>query len=705
MADTSPMSLRDFSPRICYRSNAGNVVDDFYVPCMERSVLYRRAVGYFTSGSLSLAARGAAQLIKSGGRIQLVTSPRLQESDVEAIERGYESRGQRIRKVMEVELDELANELEHERLGALSWLISVGSLEIKLALRVHPQTRRLVRGIYHEKIGVFADAEGNLVSFTGSQNETEGGFVDNFESIDVYWSWEDPHGRARSKAADFDDLWNGAPSDPGLEVLDFTEVAKELLQKYTPTSPPELDPEQLSWRSPRKKASSGPSMPPNLELRPHQVEGIRNWVAAQGRGILQMATGAGKTITALAAAVKLSEQLGLQALIVICPYRHLVQQWSREAENFGFSPLLAFESIHRWAEELTMRLNELSTGTRTFLTVMTTNSTFSSAAFQSRIRYFPRNTMLVGDEVHNLGAETLADSLPDSIGLRLGLSATPERWFDPDGTARLYKYFGDVIEPRLTLKRALELKVLVPYKYVPILVELDEDERDRYLELSEKIAKLWNIGDEESSPVKYLLLERSRLVASARNKLKAMRTLGETSLKDDGHLLVYCGDGTVESAVDAGVARQVDEVLRILGNELGMRMSRYTSDESLEERERLRIQIDSGALQGLVAIRCLDEGVDIPSVQTAVILASSSNPRQFVQRRGRVLRKSTGKESATVYDMVVVPPTESVVTESERTLLRKELIRFVEFADLAMNSGEARAAILPLQKRFDLMDI
>lgn len=699
------MSLRDLTPRICYRSGAGNVVDDFYVPCMERSILYRRAVGYFTSAALSLAARGAAQLIKSGGRIQLVTSPRLLESDVEAIERGYESRGQRIRQIMEVELNELANELEHERLGALAWLISVGSLELKLALRVNPHTRRLVRGIYHEKIGVFADSEGNLISFTGSQNETEGGFVDNFESIDVYWSWEDPHGRARSKAADFDDLWNGAKADSGLEVLDFTDVAKELLQKYTPASPPELDPEQLAWRSPRRKASSSPSLPVNLELHPHQIDGIRNWVAAQGRGILQMATGAGKTITALAAAVKLSEQLGLQALIVICPYRHLVQQWSREAENFGFAPLLAFESIHRWAEALTMQLNELSTGTRTFLTVMTTNSTFSSQAFQSRLRYFPRNTMLVGDEVHNLGSEALAESLPDSIGLRLGLSATPERWFDPEGTARLFKYFGEVIEPRLTLKRALELKVLVPYRYVPILVELDDDERDSYLELSAKIAKLWNIGDQETGSAKYLLLERSRLVASARNKLLALRSLGQASLKDHGHLLVYCGDGTVESAVDAGVARQVDEALRILGSELGMRMSRYTSDEGLEEREALRIQIDTGALQGLVAIRCLDEGVDIPSVQTAVILASSSNPRQFIQRRGRVLRRSPGKESATVYDMVVVPPTEAVVAESERTLLRKEIIRFVEFADLATNSGEARAAIFPLQKKFNLMDI
>jgi DNA phosphorothioation system restriction enzyme len=698
------MSLREFTPRICYRSNAGNVVDDFYVPCMERSVLYRRAVGYFTSKALSLAARGAAHLIKSGGRIQLVTSPHLQESDIEAIEQGYESRGQRIRQVIEVELDELANELEHERLAALAWLISVGALEIKLALRVNPNTQQLVRGIYHEKIGIFADSEGNLISFTGSQNETEGGFVDNFESIDVYWSWEDPHRRAQSKAADFDDLWNGAKSDLGLEVLDFTDVAKELLQKYTPASPPELDPGQLAWRSLRRKASNRPSLPVNLELRPHQIEGIRNWVAAQGRGILQMATGAGKTITALAAAVKLSEQLGLQALIVICPYRHLVQQWSREAENFGFAPLLAFESIHRWAETLTIQLNEVGIGTRAFLTVMTTNSTFSSQAFQSRLRYFPRNTMIVGDEVHNLGAEGLAESLPDSIGLRLGLSATPERWFDPEGTARLFKYFGEVIEPRLTLKRALELKVLVPYRYVPILIELEEDERDRYLELSAKLAKLWNIDDQGNS-AKYLLLERSRLVASARNKLVALRSLGEAVLKDHGHLLVYCGDGTVESAIDAGVARQVDEALRILGSELGMRMSRYTSDEDLEERELLRVQIETGTLQGLVAIRCLDEGVDIPSVATAVILASSSNPRQFIQRRGRVLRKSPGKESATVYDMVVVPPIETVVGESERGLLRKELIRFVEFADLATNSGEARAVIFPLQKKFNLMDI
>lgn len=223
-----------------------------------------------------------------------------------------------------------------------------------------------------------------------------------------------------------------------------------------------------------------------------------------------MATGAGKTITALAAAVRLHEQMGLQALIVVCPYKHLVQQWCKEAENFGFDPLLAFESINRWAEQLTTQLNNVHSGTRKFMCVITTNSTFSSDSFQSRLRYLPANTFIVGDEIYNLGSENLATSLPEKIALRLGLSATPERWFDLDGTARLFKYFGPVIEPKFTLKMALQKGVLVPYRYVPILIKLTADEREKYLEISAKIAKSWS-ADEESTSMKFLLLETSRL--------------------------------------------------------------------------------------------------------------------------------------------------------------------------------------------------
>ncbi|MDM0091589.1 MULTISPECIES: DEAD/DEAH box helicase family protein [unclassified Variovorax] len=697
------MSLQSIKPKISYRSDAGNVVDDFYVPCMTNAVLYRRAVGYFTSGSLSLAARGAARLIKSGGKIQLITSPQLSAEDTEAIEKGYESRGQRIRKLFETELEQLQDELERERLNALAWLISINALEIKLALRVDPRTGKLGRGIYHEKIGVFEDSSGAMIAFTGSQNETTGGLVSNFESIDVYWSWDDPHGRTRAKAADFDDLWAGAPGNPALLVEDFTEIAKEVLAKFRRDQPPEFDPDEEQVRR-TKRGPRSPQIPETIRLQDHQLLGIRNWVAAGGKGVLQMATGAGKTITALAAAVRLYEQMGLQALIVVCPYRHLVQQWCREAESFGFDPLLAFESINRWAERLTAQLNDVHSGTRKFMCVLTTNSTFSSDSFQSRLRYFPATTFIVGDEVHNLGSENLASALPEKITLRLGLSATPERWFDLEGTARIFNYFGPVIEPKFTLKMALNKGVLVPYRYIPILIELDDDERERYLEISAKIAKLWN-ADAESTSLKFQLLERGRLVASARNKLVALTQLFSSTLQGQSHFLVYCGDGTVETETDLGVARQVDEAMRLLGSDLGMRVSKYTADENLDQREVLRKGIDDGTLQGLVAIRCLDEGVDIPSIQTAIILASSSNPRQFIQRRGRVLRRAPGKDAAVVYDMVVVPPEEGVVGESERSLLRKELVRFVEFADLAINSGEARATILPLQKKFNLMDL
>jgi superfamily II DNA or RNA helicase len=170
-------------------------------------------------------------------------------------------------------------------------------------------------------------------------------------------------------------------------------------------------------------------------------------------------------------------------------------------------------------------------------------------------------------------------------------------------------------------------------------------------------------------------------------------------------MLFYCGDGSVESEADQLIRRQVDEVTRILGSEIGLRVGVYVAETELDERDQLRSDLESGRLQGLVAIRCLDEGVDIPAVRTAVILASSTNPRQFVQRRGRVLRRHPGKDDAEIYDMIVVPPKEAQTTESERTLLRKELTRFAEFADIALNAGEARATILDLQRHFDLMDI
>jgi len=459
-----------------------------------------------------------------------------------------------------------------------------------------------------------------------------------------------------------------------------------------------------------------PRIPPSIQLRQYQRQAVTNWFANQGRGTLKMATGSGKTITALAIATELYQKIGLQVLLVVCPYRHLVAQWARECQKFNLEPVLAFENVRNWQSQLSTGLYNLHSGSQRFLTIITTNATLIGDGLQSQLKYFPDKTLIVGDEAHNLGAPRLEQSLPRNIGLRLALSATPERYFDEEGTQFLLDYFGSMLHPELTLADAIRQGALVHYLYYPVLVELTEAETRIYARLTKRIG--WTLMDEENTEenetLTSLLMQRARLIGAATNKLQALRQLMVGRL-DTSHTLFYCGDGSVEGAVTTesdseallrSADRQLAAVARLLGAELGYRINTYTADTPLVEREDLRRQFESGELQGLVAIRCLDEGVDIPAVQTAVILASSGNPRQFIQRRGRILRPHPGKERATLFDMIVLPPDLGRETlEVERNLLKKELRRLLEFADLADNAGEARIKLLQLQRRYGLLDM
>ncbi|WP_414548233.1 DNA phosphorothioation system restriction enzyme [Anabaena sp. CCY 0017] len=456
-----------------------------------------------------------------------------------------------------------------------------------------------------------------------------------------------------------------------------------------------------------------PILPASLQLRSYQRQAITSWFANNGRGTLKMATGSGKTITALAIACELYQQINLQVLLVVCPYRHLVTQWARECEKFNLQPILAFENLRTWQSQLSTQLYNLRSGSQNFVTVITTNSTLIGDGFQSQLKYFPPKTLIIGDEAHNLGAPKLEESLPRRVGLRLALSATPERYFDDYGTQSLFDYFGSVLQPEFNLKDAIAQGALVHYLYYPILVELTEVESIAYLKLTKKIGRALLYRErengaarnfEDNEDLKPLLMQRARLIGTAENKLTALREL-MTTRRESTHTLFYCSDGSQETGQRSSL-RQLKAVAKILGVDLGYRVSTYTAHTSLKERETLRRQFESGELQGLVAIRCLDEGVDIPAIQTAVILSSSGNPRQFIQRRGRVLRPHIGKERATIFDMIVLPPDlDRETIEIERNLLKKELRRFVEFADLADNAGEARMKLLNLQKRYGLLDI
>jgi len=210
---------------------------------------------------------------------------------------------------------------------------------------------------------------------------------------------------------------------------------------------------------------------------------------------------------------------------------------------------------------------------------------------------------------------------------------------------------------------------------------------------------------EPAGTLKNLLIKRARLIGSARNKLVALRKIME-SRRHITHALFYCGDGSVEDEDSGYSLRDVERVCMLLGNELGIVVNTYTAETPMENRVELRNALASGSIQGLVAIRCLDEGVDIPQVRTAFILASSSNPRQFIQRRGRVLRPYPGKEQAYIYDFIVMPAESSIgYLDTERQLLSRELQRCVEFANLALNAGEVKGSLVDIQKRDGLLSI
>ncbi len=687
--------LRELPLRIGYRSDTGSIIDDFYVPCLSVSKQYRRAVGYFTSGGLSVAARGIAQFIRGDGRMYLVASPFFSPEDIEVIRRGYAARGDIITKALIRQLDLVSSSVEEDRLGCLAWLIAEKRLEIKIAI---PSASKDSGGIYHEKVGVFTDATGESVAFIGSPNETVGGLVSNFESMDVFCSWDDPHGRVPIKIEQFEHLWRNETKH--LEVIPFPEAARQSLLRFRPTQKPSRDPEEEE-AVPRTITIPFPEprlyIPDGLVLRDYQLHAVEAFCGKGYRGFFEMATGTGKTVAALAGLVEYSKIHRGFAVAILCPFSHLVEQWAKEAIRFGFRPVVCHSDAPGWEDVLANQLTELNLESRKFVCAIATHASGSLERFRKLFSTVNAPRILLADEVHHLGAAKLREALEDFYEARLGLSATPTRWFDEEGTRFLLDYFGDkLIE--VTLADAIRLGYLVKYYYKPHIVELDDDEYESYLIITQRIAHLLSAGKtaEDDELLAKHLRDRANILNQARQKLVALQGLLESKY-ELRHALFYCAP------------HQIDDVVSLLGSKLGLIVSKFTVEESLAEREQLLSGFEQGTYQGLVAIRCLDEGVDVPPTRSAYILASSGNPREFIQRRGRILRRADGKDSAEIHDFITVPPIHLLdvhesITQTEQSLLRRELRRFREFADDAENRFEATNVIWTIAQRLHILD-
>ena len=675
-----------------------DILNDFYIPVLKKAVSYKRIAGFFSSSSLSIAARGVAGLIKNGGEMKMVISPRLSAEDITMIEKAAKNPEEIIAGIMIKEIDEIETTLRKKRVDALGWLMAKGFLEIRIATVYDSKGKLMTEeeveesGLFHIKVGVLEDENGDIITFSGSVNETASAWVRNVEEFKVFKRWDD--GQKESAQIDidkFEHYWEGKSKRVVISML--PDAVKKKLITRAPLSFENLQNEIVE----EEKKNSG------LRFIPfsYQLEALEVW-KRKHRAIFEMATGTGKTKTAEVCINDfLSSEKGSKVVFVICPQDTLAKQWLKDIMDSGLdckNYVIADSNYPNWKTKLEVALLELGVehaGKKEHLFVFSTFDTYYNNDFISMVTKYKMNSkyFLIGDEVHGLGSPKRSKGFLDIYDYRLGLSATPDRWFDDYGTKLVLGFFGDD-RYQFTLKQALNTvnpvtgkPYLTQYEYKPRFVALTDDELIKYSKLSTKIIKNLNRAKNDSvtaERIEQLMFLRADIHKSAENKYKVFSQILDELGDDILNTIVFVSPG------------QIDEVLRIL-NRRKIRAHRFTSEEGtapekrfgdISEREHLIRAFKDGDYQVLVAMKCLDEGIDIPSAEIGIILASSTNPREYIQRIGRLIRYRRGKEKAIIYDVIVEPSFKSMKPELEkieRKIFEKEMIRINEISENAIN--------------------
>lgn len=648
-------------------------------------------VGYFSAHSLGLLAPGLASFIsQSQGRLRLVICPVLSASDRKAIESGYLEPNVAIANFLSADL-ELVNALGQHTLKCLAYLIAIDRVDLKVAY--------LSNGIFHPKVWLLSDDD-DAVAVHGSSNLTVAGLSKNFEQVNVTCSWEGETSREVIGAleSEFKSLWEGGTDE--CKTYDFpTALKQKLVKEYAGTSPPTE--EELGELLPMDGSSIPTAsfrIPAGLNYNSgdfaHQGRAAEAFANAGFCGILAMATGSGKTITAMVSAHNLFQVTRQLLIVVSAPFLPLISQWCDEIGLFGIRPRNLSDCANS-----TARVRELLSAARSLRmskgvqVLVVTHHTICEEEFCLALSKVDVPVLLIADEVHNLGREAFDPPLLDSISYRLGLSATPIRQYDEEGTEKIRQYFGDTVF-EYPLDQAIGV-CLVPYDYYVHPVELSSDEMDDWTAITEQLKKeAWK---EDEERLQQLLQKRRRILDSARSKLHLLDALltpaVSAALK---HTLIYTSDKH---------PAQLDDVNAMLRSK-GVRFHELTATETRdgELTARLIKEFQEGALQVLTAKRVLDEGVNIPQISRAYILASTTVERQWIQRRGRVLRKCSaiGKTHSTIHDFIVLPPDQAVDKDTLK-IVKGELTRAEQFAGSSRNfaaPGGPLSILQPILKRF-----
>lgn len=665
------MTYRDLEIDNSYISRGEkNITEAFLNPVLRWTKEYKRSVGFFSSTVLETLLDGVMGLVGNGGHIYLIASPELSEEDVQVIEQAYEDRADVLTNIVSEKLSHQLELLSETRLKLLYELVTKGYLDIKIAV-----TDDI--GIYHDKLGILKDGHGNTIAFYGSSNETYSGYKSNYEKIRVSKSWESGFSQiVKDEEEEFDLLWEG--HNDYVNVFEFNDVAKKTIVRV-------ID----------KKAMVSAKNKSEIVLRDYQEQAISAWVKNGYHGFYVMATGTGKTWTAIYSAVELLKQH--QCMIVICaPYKHLVKQWAEDLEKvFSKSRIIMVSSENPgWSKQISDEIVSKKYNKDKQIVIISTIASFKMQRFMDAINKSDEDKLLIVDEAHRFTNRT--EEYHEIFKYMLGLSATPYSGKTASKGVELMKFFGGQVF-NLPIEEALDRKFLVPYNYYPIYVYATEEEENKFNYHTRQILSCFKNG---------VCVNQDLLVKSLRNRLRVISMADEKSLKIDDilnnvqekdHFVVYCGDGKLFDDETGEELRHIQSIKRKLW-EHEYKASQFTAQENMNDRMELVDAFNKGEISALAAIRCLDEGINIPSIKSALILSSNDDYREFVQRRGRILRLFKGKTFANIYDVIVLPsydlPSWAVI----------ELRRFKEFGKLALNWNDIQDEFQQLMDNYNLID-
>lgn len=705
--------LKDCNFKLSY-SSGYDEPKNFFTEALAESCRFDLCLGFFSSSAIRCLSHGFAFFIANGGKMRVVINHILNPQDKEAIEKGQKHLAEVVENSVLTDIKKLTETLSREDklfFKCLSYLISIDRIQFVATVSSKG-------GLGHDKYGIFKDEKGNKVLFTGSANFSKTAIELNGETISVFTQ---PHDNDRIDEYEnmFNEWWQG--NTPHLTHIPLEQVKTQITDSFSPETLKELIREGVTLERIDLGYSENSAMETPLsasllakleekEFEPRfpfpterdiQINAYQAWLDNNKQGIFAMATGTGKTVTALNCLLKQYKENGFYKAIIVVPTQALAIQWEKEVRNFNFQNIISTHTNKDWKNALSRYTTRCLMDTKKNIVIITTYATFN----RKDIQYFLGHTkgvdtfLYIADEAHNLGSSSSLRHLPNMISWRIGLSATPERIYDEIGSSKLYDFFNS--QPpkytfRYTMKQAIENDILCHYDYYPIFVSLNDEEMNQYKSLTRKLLSLLD-GDKgkyrDEEQAKKLLLLRKQVIHKAENKKYAIASLLE-ELKDKKKLdytFVFVPEGYEHDysreeaySIEENDLHIIDEYAQMFKQQ-GYNYYKFIG--GMEESDEVLRNFACGSIQVLLSMKCLDEGVDIPRAENAIFCSSTGNPRQFVQRRGRVLRKSKDKEKAHIWDLIVLPVEGDEDTFNiERNMFTGEVRRILNFAALADNS-------------------